>query len=43
MIVELTDFEERHYRDQAGMYTVDEKEIDELGQMVSIGQFVLFH
>jgi hypothetical protein len=43
VIVEVvTDFEGRQYRDQAGMYTVDEKVIDELGQRGSIGQFVLF-
>lgn len=38
----VTDFEGKHYRDQVGMYMVDERETDELGQKVSIVQSVLF-
>jgi hypothetical protein len=38
----VTDFEGKHCRVRAGMYMVDERETDELGQMVSIVQSVLF-
>jgi hypothetical protein len=38
----VTDFVGKHYRDQAGMYMVDERETDELGERVSIVQSVLF-